>query len=250
MRDSWLKQGTRRGGRTSAEQIRQLRALRVPKDVCQTLHQWAASPDTLEPLRRLISDIVFSNAIHRARMAQERRLAGRARDPHYTERPEEPGTLRPLRQLVDRMVADLKQLITGQLTAPIELQELDAKHEPTGRPVYRSQLDEGLRQAVETARRALMGLQAKLHEATDRHRGRKATLVQPFRVSALRARAAPPRPARRRELEQRLRDELLRFHPNRVTRPHAARLETGRLARRIGNSILPSQSRTRPRAGG
>jgi hypothetical protein len=250
MLDSWLKRRARRGGRTSAERARQFQGLGVPEDVCRTLQQWAVSPDTLEPLLRLIRDIVFSNAVHRARMARERRLAGRARDPHYTEEPEEPGTLRPLRQLVDRMVADLKQLITGQLATPIELQELDAKHERTGRTVYRSQLDEGLREAVESAGSALMDLQAKLHEATDRHRGRKPTLVQPFRVSALRARAARPMPARRRELEQRLRDELLRFHPNRVTGPRAARLETRRLARRIGNSILPPQSRSRPRAGG
>jgi hypothetical protein len=251
MFDPWLKRGARRGGRTAAEQMRHLRVLRVPKDVCQTLQQWAASPETLEPLLRQIRDIVFPNAVYRASMAQERRLAGRAREPHYAGRPEEPGTLRPLRQLVDQMVADLKQLLTEQFTAPIELEELNATHEPTGRTVRRSQLDGGLREAVETARSALIGLQAELHKATDRRRGRKATLVQPFRVSAFRDRAARPMPARRRELERQLRDELLRFHPNRVTRPHAARLETGRLARRIGSSILPRQSRTSPlpRAG-
>ena len=94
-----------------------------------------------------------------------------------------------------------------------------------------------------------LGVQAMLHDVTDRSRGRKATLVQPFRVSALRARAEPPTPARRRDLERRLRDELLRLHPARTRKPRAARLDVGRLAHRIGNSILPPQSRTRPRTG-
>jgi hypothetical protein len=222
----------------------------VPPNVCKTLQQWAASPATLEPLLRLIRDIAFSNAVHKARMAQVRWLAGRARNPHYTETPEQPGALRPLRQLVDRVVADLEQLITWQFTPPIELEELDAKLKPTGHIVRLTRLDEGLRDAFETARRTLLGFQATLHEMTNRHRGRKATLVQPFRVSALTARAARPTPARRRELERRLRDELLRLHPDRTTRPRAAQLDTGRLARRIGNSILPQRSPTRPRPGG
>src|SRR5918996_1258160 len=54
MGDSWLQRGARRRRRTSAEQTRQLRALRVPEDVCRTLQQWAASSDTLDPLLRLI----------------------------------------------------------------------------------------------------------------------------------------------------------------------------------------------------
>jgi hypothetical protein len=221
----------------------------VPKDVCQTLQQWAASPATLEPLLRLIRDIVFSNAVHRARTTQVRRAAGRARDPHYGRTPEEPGALRPLRELVDRVVADLERLIHWQFTPPIELQKLDAKLEPTGRIVRVARLNEGVRETFETARRALLGVQAMLHGVTDRSRGRKATLVQPFRVSALRSRAEPPTPARRRDLERRLRDELLRLHPARKRNPRVARLDVERLARRIGNSILPPQSRTRPRTG-
>jgi hypothetical protein len=249
MRDSWLQRGARRDRRTSAEQARQLRALRVPKDVCQTLQQWAGSPETLDPLLRLIRAIVVSNAVHQARTTQARRAAGRARDPHYARTPEEPGALRPLRELVDRVVADLERLITWQFTPPIELHELDAKLKPI-RTVRSTRLDKGMREAFETARRALLGVQATLHDVTDRHRGRKATLVQPFRVSTLTARAARPTPARRRELERRLRDELLLLHPNRTRHPRAARLDVDRLARHIGNSILPPQSRTRPRAGG
>lgn len=249
MRDSWLQRGARRGRRTSAEQTRQLRALRVPAHVCATLQQWAASPDTLEPLLRLIRDIVFSNAVHQARTTDARRAAGRARDPHYTRTPEEPGALRPIRQLVDRVVADLERLITWQFTPPIELHELDAKLKPTGRIARLARLDEGVRDAFETARSALLGLRATLHEGTDRHRGRKATLVQPP-VSTLAARATRPTPARRRELERRLRDELLRLHPARKRNPRAARLDVGRLALRIGNSVLPPHPRTRPRAEG
>jgi hypothetical protein len=33
--------------------MRQLQTLRVPKDVCPTLQQWATSPATIEPLLRL-----------------------------------------------------------------------------------------------------------------------------------------------------------------------------------------------------
>jgi hypothetical protein len=249
MRDSWLRRGAQRDRRTSADQMRQLRVLRVPKDVCQTLQQWAASPATLDPLLRLIRDIVFSNAVHRARTTQVRRAAGRARDPHYKQTPEEPGALRPLRELVDRVVADLDRLITWQFTPPIELHELDAKLKPTGRIVRLARLDEGMREAFDIARGALLGVRATLHDVTDRHRGRKATVVQPFRVSTLTARSARPTPARRRELERRLRDELLRLHPARKRKPRAARLDVGPLARRIGKSILPPQSRTRPRTG-
>jgi hypothetical protein len=229
--------------------MRQLQTLRVPKDVCQTLQQWAASPAMLDPLLRLIRDIVGSNAVHRALMTEARRAAGRARDPHYKQTPEEPGALRPLRELLDRVVADLERLINWQFTPPIELQELDAKLEPTDSIIRVARLDEGVRETFETARSALLGVQAMLHDVTDRSRGRKATLVQPFRVSALRARAAPPRPARRRDLERLLRDELLRLRPKRMTRPRAAPVDVDRLARRIGNSILPPQSKTRPHAG-
>jgi hypothetical protein len=150
---------------------------------------------------------------------------------------------------VDRVVADLERLIHWQFTPPIELHELNAKFKPTGRIVRLARLDEGLRDAFEIARRAVLGVQATLHELTDRRRGRKATLVQPFRVSALRARAEPPTPARRRDLQRRLRDELLQLHPARKRNPRVARLDVERLARRIGNSILPPQSRTRPRTG-
>jgi len=247
MRDAWLQRGARRGRRTSTEQMRELRALRMSDEVRETLQQWAASPATLEPLLRLIRNIVFSNAVHQARTTQARRVAGRARDPHYAHTPEEPGALRPIRELVDRVVADLERLITWQFTPPIERHELDAKLKPTGRIVRLARLDEGLRDAFDTARRALLGVRVTLHEATERHRGRKSTLVHPFRVSALRSRAEPPTPARRRDLERRLRDELLQLHPARTRNPRAARLDVGRLARRIGNSILPPQSRTRPR---
>ena len=250
MPDPWLEQGARRGRQTSADQMRQLHALRVPKNVCQTLKQWAASPATLEPLLRLIRAIVFANALHRARTTQTRRAAGRARDPHYAGTPEEPGALRPLRDLVDRVVADLARLINWQFTPPIEFYELDAKLKPTGR-IVGARLDKGMRDAFETARGALLGVRATLHDVTNRHRGRKVTLVQPFRGSTLTARRRPT-PARRRELERLLRDELLLLHPNRTSRPRAARLDVDRLARHIGNSVLPPQSRTRPlpRAGG
>ena len=245
MRDPWLQRGARR--RTSAEQTSQLRVLRIPNEVRETLQQWAASPAALEPLLRLIRAIVFSNAAHLARTTQARRAAGRARDPHYAHTPEEPGVLRPVRERVDRVVADLERLINWQFTPPFEFHELDAKLKPTGRIVC-VQLDEGMRDALEIARSALLGVRATLHQVTDRHRGRKVTLVQPF-GSPLTARAARPTPARRRDLERLLRNELLGLHPDRTKRPRAARLDVDRLARHIGNSILPPPPRTRPRSG-
>jgi hypothetical protein len=148
---------------------------------------------------------------------------------------------------VDRVVADLEGLINWQFTPPIEFHELDAKLDPTGRLVS-VQLDEGMRDAFETARSALLAVRATLHDVTDRHRGRKVTLVRPF-GSTLTARAARPTPARRRDLERLLREELLRLHPDRTKGPAAARLDVDRLARHIGNSILPPRSRPRPRAG-
>jgi hypothetical protein len=244
MRDPWLQRGARR--RTSAEHTSELRVLRIPDAVRETLQLWAASPAALEPLLRVIRAIVVSNAAHQARTAQARRAAGRARDPHYAHTPEEPGVLRPIRDLVDRVVADLERLITWQFVPPIEFHELDAKLKPTGR-IVGAQLDEGMRAAFATARDALLAVRATLHDVTDRHRGRKVTLVQPF-GSPLTARAARPPPARRRDLERLLRDELRRLHPDRTKRPGAARLDVDRLARRIGNSILPPQSRPRPRA--
>jgi len=246
MRDPWLQRGARR--RTSAEQTSQLRVLRIPNEVRETLQQWATSPAALEPLLRLIRDILFSNAVHQAHMTGARRIAGRARDPHYKQTLEEPGVLWPIRQRVDRVVADLEWLISWRFTPPIERHELDAKLKPI-RTVRSNRLDKGMHDAFETARSALLEVQGQLHQVTDRSRGRKATLVQPFRVSAFRARPARPLPARRRDLERLLRDKLLRLHPDQTTRPRAARLDVGRLARRIGNSILPQRSPIRPRTG-
>ena len=238
MRDSGLRQGTRRRARTWADQKRQFRALRVPDEVVDTIQPWAGAPDKVQPLLRLVREIFFSNAVHRARTKSARVVAGAARDPHYKQRPEQPGVLSPLLKIVDRVVADLERLIDWKFTPPIERHEVDAKLRPTGRIVHLSRLDETLRAVFERARTALMPMQAELREATRRRRGRKAVLVHPFPVSALGARTAPPTPARRRELEQRLREELLQLHPARQTRPQAARAEVGRLARRIIRAIL------------
>ena len=238
MRDSWLKKGTPRRPRTGAEQKRLFRAIGVPDEVSETLQQWAASPDQLEPVLRLVRDIVFSNAVHRARTKDARRAAGMARDPHYKLTPEQPGALSPIMDIVERVVADLERLIHWEFTPPIELHELDAKLTPTRRVVRLSRLDETMRDAFERARSALLGVHAELRQATRSRRGRKAALVQPGRVSARPSRTEPPKPVRRRELQGPLRDELLRLHPDRLTRPRPARAAAGRFARRIIGAIL------------
>jgi len=238
MRDAWLRQGASRRPVTWAQQQRRFRALRVPHEVFVTVKRWAGSPDTLEPLHRVIRDIVLSNAVHRARTKGARRVAGTARDPHYTLTPEHPGALRPIRDSVERVVADLERLIHWRFTPPIELHELNATLTPTGRVVRLSRLDETIRDAFETARTTLLPIRATLREATERRRGRKATLVQPFRVSATPSRTPPPTPARRRELERPLCDELLRLHPDRHTRARAARADAARVAHRLLDALL------------
>jgi hypothetical protein len=221
---------------TWAQQKRQFRALRVPADVYDTLQRWVASPVELEPVFRLIRNIVLSNAIHRARGKLRRWAAGAARDPHHKQTPEEPGALRPILTLVEGVIGDLERLIQWEFTPSIELHELDATLKPTRRTV-RSRLDEGIRAAFETARSALLPVRDNLRTATQRDRGRKPTLVQPGPLSALRMPTGSPPPVRRRQLERLLRDQILLLHPHRTMRPRAASVEAGRMAGRILDSI-------------
>src|SRR5215472_12283263 len=133
MRDSWLQQGTRRRARTWADQKRQFRALGVPDEVVDTIQPWAGAPDKVQPLFRLVRDMVLSNVVHRARTNAARWAAGTARDPHYTRTPEQPGALSPIAAIVDRVVADLARLIDWKFTPPLDLHEVDAKRIATGR---------------------------------------------------------------------------------------------------------------------
>ncbi len=110
--------------------------------------------------------------------------AGTARDPHYKLTPEKPGALRPLRELVERVIAELEQLIQWQFTPPIVLHERDAKHTKTHRTVRLTRLDEAIRETFAKARTELLGVRAMLRQDTQGPRGRKATLVQPYQVSA------------------------------------------------------------------
>jgi hypothetical protein len=237
VRDAWLQTATPRSPRTWAELKRQFRALRVPVDVCEALQQWGASPNDLAPLLRLLGNIVFSNAVHRAEMKRAKRAAGTARDPHYKLTPEKPGALRPLLDIVERVIADLERLIQWKFTPAIVLHELDAKLKPTHRRVRLSRLDEASREAFGKARKELLWVRANLRTDTLRLRGRKATLVQPSRVSARFRSPALPTPARRRELVRLVRVQILALHPDRKTRPRAATIQVNRLAREIVDSI-------------
>ena len=236
MRDRWLTQAARRPS-TWIQLKQQFRALRVPADVYTTLQRWVASPVELEPLFRLVRDLVFANAVHRARGKHRKWAAGAARDPHYQLTPETPGALRPILDVLDGVIADLERLSRWEVTPPITLHELDATLTLTGRTVRLSRLDEHLQEAFETARRTLLPVREHLRAATQRHPGRKATLVQPRRVSALRVPTESPPPVRRRQLERRLRDQILLLHPSRQTGPRAARVDAGRLAHDIIDAI-------------
>lgn len=241
MRDPWLHTARPRGPWTWAERTRQLRALRVPADVCQTLcttlQRWDASPEDLAPLLRLLRAIVLSNAVHRAVRKGATWAAGTARDPHYDETPEDPGALRPILEIVERIVADLERLINWEFTPPIVLHELDAQLTPTRRTVRLSRLDEAIRATFGKVRQELLGVRAGLREDTQRARGKKATLVRPYRVSAHSRAPARPTPARRRELARMVRDQLLALHPIEERRPRAAMAEANRLARNIIDAI-------------
>ncbi len=240
MRDARLHAATPRGPWTWAELKRQFRAV-VPAaactTVCETLQRWGVSPEDLEPLLRLLRAIVVSNAVHRARLTRATWAAGTARDPHHKLTPEEPGALRPLLELVERVIAELEQLIQWQFTPPIVLHELDAKHKATQRTVRLSRLDEGIRAAFAKARTELLWVREALRQDTQRPRGRTATLVQPYRVSTRSRSSERPQPARRRDLARMVRAEILALHPERTTRPRAARIQAERLARDIIASI-------------
>jgi hypothetical protein len=236
VRDAWLRTATPRGPGTWAELKRRFRAF-LPaaqsKTLCATLQQWGASPEDLAPLLRLVRDITLSNAVHRAELKRGKWAAGTARDPHYEGTPEEPGALRPLRDIVERVISDLERLIQWKFTPPIVLQELDAKHKPTRRRAHLFRLDEAIRETFEKARKELLGVRESLRKDTQRPRGRKATLVQPYRVSARSMSSAGPKAARRRDLVRMVHAEILRLHPKRATCPRAVRTQAARLARSI-----------------
>ncbi len=216
---------------------RHFRVLRVPAHICETLRQWGAAPDDLAPLLRLVRVIVVSNAVHRAEIKRATWAAGTARDPHYKRTPEKPGALRPLLDIVERVIADLERLIQWKFAPPIVLHELDAKLKPTHRKVRLSRLDEASREAFGKARQELLGVRENLRKDTQRRRGQKATLVQPHRVSTRSRSPELPKPARRRELVRMVRVQILALHPNRKKPPRAARAQADRLAGDIIDSV-------------
>jgi hypothetical protein len=236
MRDAWLRQAPPRGPWTWAERTRQFRAF-LPaaqsKALCNTLQQWGASPDEVEPLLRLVSDIVLSNAVHRAQMKGAKWAAGTARDPHHKLTPEEPGALRPLLDLVERVISDLDRLTQWTFSPAIVVQEHDAKYQPTRRRVRLSQLEETIRAAFERARTELRWVGEKLRTDTRRPRGRPATRVQPYRLSAGSRSAEQSKPARQRDLARMVCAKILALHPGQTTRPRVARAQAERLARAV-----------------
>jgi hypothetical protein len=228
MQDTWLLKPAKR--RTPAEVKRDFRALRVPRQVSTTLlDRWRASPAAVEPVLQLVKKLVVAHAMHRAQVKGARWAAGYARDPHHKETPETPGALSPIRDIVEQLIADLERLIDWKFTPPIAWEELDAKHKRTGRTVRLASLDENIRGAFTTARRALLVVRARLREDTRRSRGRPRTLVHPFQGSAV----------RQRELVAVLRDQLLTLHPARKQHARTARIEAAHLAREIIAAVLP-----------
>jgi hypothetical protein len=235
-RDRWLQEAASRDPWTWAERRHQFRAFLPPaqsKALCKTLEQWGASADELEPLFRLVRAIVLSNLAHRGQIKGAKWAAGTARDPHHKLTLEEPGALRPLLDLVKLVISDLDRLTQWTFSPAIVVHEHDAKYKPTRRRVRLSRLDETIRAAFEKARTELLWVGEKLRQDTQRPRGRPATRVQPYRVSAGSRSAERPRPARLRDLAQLVRAEILALHPKRTTRPRAARAQAERLARAI-----------------
>jgi len=177
-------------------------------------------------------------------MKRAKWAAGTARDPHHKLTPEEPGALRPLLDIVERVISDLERLSQWKFNPPIVLHERDAGKRKRRR-VRLSRLDEAIREAFEKARQELLWVRENLRKDTQRPRGRKATLVQPYRVSALSRSTERPKPVRRRELARMVRAQILALHPDREKRPRAARAEAGRLARDVIDKIPILRQRPR-----
>jgi hypothetical protein len=138
---------------------------------------------------------------------------------------------------VERVIAELEQLIQWEFTPPIVLHERDAKHKPTHRTVRLTRLDEGIRAVFAKARMELLWVRELLRGDTQRPRGRKATLVQPYQVSTRSRSSEVPKAARRRDLVRMVRAEILALHPERTTRPRTARAQAEPLARDIIASV-------------
>jgi hypothetical protein len=229
--DAWLQKTTPRGPWTWAKRTRQFRAF-IPnaecKALCQTLQQWGVSPDDVEPLVRVVRRIVLSNAVHRAQGKAAKWAAGAARDPHHKRTPEEPGALRPILDIVERVIAELEQVIHWTFTPPARLEELDPRHKPTGRTVRVARLDETIRSACAKARNEVVGIRRLLRRDTQRLRGRKATLVWPHGAQSITLRAA-----RRRDLAQIVCRQILALYPAERRFPRAAKAQAERVARDI-----------------
>jgi hypothetical protein len=213
----------------------------MPKTLMTTLQRWGVSPEQAEPVVRLIRDMVLSNAIHRAQAKHAKWAAGAAREPHFAERPETPGALTLVLTRVERVIADHEALDGWTFDPPIERRELNEDLRPTGRTVRLTRLDEDIRKAFTRARSELWRVHRELREATQRHRGRKATLVRPFRVGVFfSSLASSRRRVSRRTLVKMLREQILPLHPNSKGRPREARAEAGHLARPIIDAVARS----------
>jgi hypothetical protein len=230
-RDAWLQETAPRRPWTWAKRTRQFRAF-IPnaecKALCQTLEHWGVSPNDVEPLLGLVRRIVLSNAVHRAQMKAAKWAAGTARDPHYKHTREEPGALRPILNIVERVIAELEQVIQWTFTPPASLEELDPRHKPTGRTVRVARLDETIRSACAKARSEVVGIRRHLRRDTQRLRGRKATLVWPHEAQSITLRAA-----RRRDLAQMVCRQILALYPAQTRVPRAAKAQAARVARDI-----------------
>jgi hypothetical protein len=230
-RDAWLQKTPPRGPWTWAKRTRQFGAF-IPKAeckaLCQTLEQWGVSPDNVEPLVRVLRRIVLSNAVHRAQRKAAKWAAGTARDPHYKDTPEKPGALRPILNIVERVIADLEQVINWTFRPAIMLEERDAQHKPTGRTVQLARLDETIRSTCAKARNEVVGIRRLLRRDAQRLRGRKATLVWPYEAQSITLRAA-----RRRDLAQMVCRQILALYPAQTRVPHAAKAQAARVARDI-----------------
>jgi hypothetical protein len=140
----------------------------------------SANQDTLPPVIQWLRELFVSNVRHVSQTAFQRRLLGRARDPHggraRSSHDEEPGLLGALRSKVERAIAAHEALIDWH--SERERVELDVKRRtPTGRrqsQVFR--IPASYRVVLEKhLKRVLFPLRNEL----GRGKGRVPTLVWP-----------------------------------------------------------------------
>ncbi len=195
--------------RTRRQQQTGFARLGVSREVYATLQGWGATPEAVESVLRFLERVMFWRDAQGASIDLGRRVHGRARNPHYKGRPEEPGELRRLHMAVELLRFAIRTaLVVHGGTCHAISDDRIAKAVPHMNAVLKA-LEKGCIYVDPTLPR--------------RTPGRKPEMIFAFREEE------PPRRVIRRDLTRVLRDLLLPLHPRR-NRPQANSLASKLLA--------------------